>query len=361
MSNEINNILEKIEVEVMSFFQDDFADVKNSSGRSLDDLSMFNINRILEPGKDLLLRGGKRWRPLIMCLVANSFSEDENILKLAPIVEIAHNGTLIIDDIEDLSEVRRGKPSVHKIYGEDVAINAGNQMYFLALFNIEKLNLPAEKKAKFYEIYSRYMRRLHFGQGMDILWHKNTEEIPSIDEYLQMCRLKTGSLAAMALEFGLSYARSRGAIIEEESYNALVDAAENMGIGFQIADDVKNLVGKIEGKDKGDDIVEGKKSLPVILFLKSQNEEAKAELFKCFEKAKDLGIEEGQEYILRAIELLESSLSIKKASKIGFDLLDQAINNFTKFLPKSKNKTHLLELIDSFLKEADIVIDRDEE
>ncbi|MBN2653089.1 MAG: polyprenyl synthetase family protein [Spirochaetales bacterium] len=356
MSGNIEQILEKIEREVVAFFQEDSSIIKKSTGRNLDSLSYENIQRILAPGKDLILRGGKRWRPLMMYLISNSFVSDEKILKLCPVVEIAHNGTLIVDDIEDLSEVRRGKPCVHRIYGDDLSINAGNQMYFLALLNIDLLSLSLEKKAAFHEIYSRYMRRLHFGQGLDILWHRNVKEIPSIDEYLQMCRLKTGALSGMAAEFGLAYAVAGGVSLSESVVSGLVDAAEMMGIGFQIADDVKNLVGKIEGKDRGDDIVEGKKSLPVIIFAQESGAQIDR-LFSCFESAKRLGIVDGWDSVSEAIELLESSGAIRKASEIGLDLLTKSIANFNKFLPESEEKSNLLSLIESFLKKSDIIID----
>jgi len=85
-----------------------------------------------------------------------------------------HNGSLIVDDIEDQSELRREKPCVHKIYGVDVAINAGNMMYFLPMLLIKNNNKYSTKvKNELYKIYIDEMVNIHMGQAWDIYWHNN--------------------------------------------------------------------------------------------------------------------------------------------------------------------------------------------
>jgi octaprenyl-diphosphate synthase len=219
-----------------------------------------SLRVLITPVKDMLSRGGKRWRPLLMTLVCESFGGGDASLPLTPLIELSHNATLIHDDIEDDSEERRGRPAVHKIYGVDTAINSGSFLYFLALSCIEAYN--GENKTQIYKLWAEYMRGLHLGQAMDISWHKKISFIPTIDEYFVMCGLKTGSLARLAAEAG---AYTAGA-----SANTAVkfgDAAEKLGIAFQILDDVKNLTTGVPGKLRGDDVVEGKKSLPVLLYL----------------------------------------------------------------------------------------------
>jgi octaprenyl-diphosphate synthase len=109
------------------------------------------------------------------------------------------------------------------------------------------------------------MRRLHLGQSMDIAWHRDFYSLPSIEEYVLMCRLKTGCLARFAALLG---AFCSGRYSECcDAAERCGDAAEKLGVGFQILDDVKNLDSGIPGKERGDDIVEGKKSLPVLLYL----------------------------------------------------------------------------------------------
>ncbi|MFB6088830.1 MAG: polyprenyl synthetase family protein, partial [Candidatus Aenigmatarchaeota archaeon] len=88
---------------------------------------------LIEPIWEFLDRGGKRMRPVMMILVYEAFGgSDKDIMNYVASPELFHNGTLIVDDIEDESEKRRGKPCTHKIFGEDISINAGNALYFFA-------------------------------------------------------------------------------------------------------------------------------------------------------------------------------------------------------------------------------------
>jgi octaprenyl-diphosphate synthase len=243
--------------------------------KKIDDES---LRVLLTPLKDMLSRGGKRWRPLLMTLVCESLGGGDASLPLAPLIEFSHNATLIHDDIEDDSEERRGKPAIHKIYGVDTAINSGSFFYFLALSCIEAYT--GENKALIYKLWAKYMRGLHLGQAIDISWHRKVSFIPAIDEYFVMCGLKTGSLARLATEAG-AYVAGAGADIAAR----FGDAAEKLGISFQILDDVKNLTTGVPGKLRGDDVVEGKKSLPVLLYL-TRYPEKREMVYYCFHAAK---------------------------------------------------------------------------
>jgi len=243
--------------------------------KKIDDESM---RVLLTPIKDMLSRGGKRWRPLLMTLVCESLGGGDSALPLAPLVEFSHNATLIHDDIEDDSEERRGKPAVHKIYGVDTAINSGSFLYFLALSCVEACK--GDNKALIYKLWAEYIRGLHLGQAMDISWHKKISFVPTIEEYFVMCGLKTGSLARLAAEAG-AYSAGASAQIAKK----FGDAAEKLGIAFQILDDVKNLTTGVPGKLRGDDVVEGKKSLPALLYL-TRYPEKREMVFYCFHAAK---------------------------------------------------------------------------
>jgi len=240
-----------------------------------DRLDLQKLLAITSPGRDLLSRGGKRWRPLLMTLVCEALGGGDAALPLVPLVEFCHNASLIHDDIEDSSDERRGKPAVHLIHGIDAAINSGCFLYFLPLACIEPL--PETQKARVYTLWGQYMRKLHMGQAIDISWHRNFEPIPSIEEYYTMCRLKTGCLARFAAELG--------AVSANVDKPALYDAAEKLGVGFQILDDVKNLTTGLPGKKRGDDVVEGKKSLPVLLFLERRPDQ-KGLVKRCFGAAR---------------------------------------------------------------------------
>lgn len=227
---------------------------------------------IAEPIWEFLSRGGKRWRPTLFLLICEALGADPKAFtKYAIIPEVIHNGTLMIDDIEDRSEVRRGKPCTHKLFGLDVAINAGNAMYYLPLLSLieSKNQIPAETKSKAYEIYAQEMINLSFGQAMDIAWHKGLAEADKINErsYLQMCAYKTGTLARIAAKLAAVLSGANTELTEK-----LGLFAESIGVAFQIQDDVLDLTGKKFVKKKGApgmDISEGKRTLMIIHTLRT--------------------------------------------------------------------------------------------
>jgi octaprenyl-diphosphate synthase len=251
------------------------------------------------PGRDLLSRGGKRWRPLLMSLVCESLGGGGAALPLAPLVEFCHTASLIHDDIEDNSDQRRGKAAVHLIYGQDTAINSGCFLYFLPLSCVEPwaLGLAARAglgagaavsfQARVFALWADHMKRLHLGQALDIYWHRDSLLVPALDAYYQMCALKTGCLARFAAALGVcaAEAASGAGAASSGAGEGLGAAAEKLGLGFQILDDVKNLTTGIPGKRRGDDVIEGKKSLPVLLFL-HRYPERRDLVFRCFAAAR---------------------------------------------------------------------------
>jgi octaprenyl-diphosphate synthase len=96
-----------------------------------------SLNSLFLPLKDILSRGGKRWRPLLMTLICETIGGGNSALPLAPLVEFSHNASIIHDDIEDESDKRRGKPAIHHVYGIDTAINCGSFYYYLSPCCIE--------------------------------------------------------------------------------------------------------------------------------------------------------------------------------------------------------------------------------
>jgi octaprenyl-diphosphate synthase len=268
-----------------------------------------------------------------MTLICEALGGGDRALPLIPLIELPHNASLIHDDIEDNSDERRGKPAVHLIYGTDTAINGGCFLYFLPLGCIDRWEAAVELKNRVYAIWGEHMRRLHLGQAMDIAWHRDFTSRPSPEEYIQMCRLKTGALARLAAVLGV-YAGSAGKADLAESAEVqasdlaetLGEAAEKLGMGFQILDDVKNLTTGIPGKKQGDDIVEGKKSLPVLLYL-SRRPEAGELTARCFAAARVGGT--GVPEVKELIGALDVSGVLEEAEKQGRTLIAEAREVFT--------------------------------
>ncbi|MEM4405366.1 MAG: polyprenyl synthetase family protein, partial [Nitrososphaerota archaeon] len=223
---------------------------------------------VAKPAWDLLDRGGKRWRPALGMIVYEALGgRAEDIVKLLTIPELIHNGTLIVDDVEDGSDVRRGKPCIHRIYGEDIAINAGNTLYYLPVAAVlSRSRLPGEIQSALLKIYVEEMLRLSMGQALDIAWHRGIGGDISEEEYLLMCDLKTGSLARMSVRIACLVAGARGVV--EEKFSRF---ASSIAVAFQIQDDILNLVGEesLYGKEIGGDLREGKRTLMVIHALRT--------------------------------------------------------------------------------------------
>ena len=168
-------------------------------------------------------------------------------------VEIIHNGSLIIDDIEDSSKMRRCEPCSYLKFGTDIAINAGNLMYFIALRLIPKY-ISNELYKRFTNILHQELLVLHFGQNWDITWHRKDDFFPTQEQYLQMTAYKTGVLPRLGL-------RLVGVVlgIKDDLLGEIGKFAETIGVAFQIQDDILNLIGEEFAKGKeifGEDIYE---------------------------------------------------------------------------------------------------------
>jgi octaprenyl-diphosphate synthase len=281
------------------------------------------------PGWDLVSRGGKRWRPLLTTLICEGLGGGDAALPLVPLVELPHNASLIHDDIEDNSDERRGKAAAHILYGIDTAINAGCFLYFLPLGCVEAWEAAPELRNRVYVLWGEYMRRLHLGQAMDIAWHRDPDALPGLPEYDLMCRLKTGCLARLAAILGVYGAASAGSV-EAGSMDRLTEelggAAEKLGVGFQILDDVKNLTTGNPGKKRGDDIVEGKKSLPALLYLHGRKHGAAALVSRCFAAARAGGV--GAPEVEELIAELEGAGALEEARSRGLALIGEARGAF---------------------------------
>lgn len=221
-----------------------------------------------EPLWEFLDRGGKRWRPSLMLLCCEAVGGNaDKIKEFVVFPELIHNSTLVEDDQEDRSELRRGKPCTYKLFGEDVAINLGSMMYMLPFVMLYKntKKLSAKKKSEIYDMVVQELLRVHIGQATDIGWHRGMKENISEGEYLQMCINKTGCLSRLSCRLGALLGNG-----SEKQIEALGNFGASIGVAFQIQDDILNLVGEefAKGKGFGEDIHEGKRTLLVLHVLK---------------------------------------------------------------------------------------------
>jgi geranylgeranyl pyrophosphate synthase len=294
---------------------------------------------VAEPIWDMLDRGGKRWRPALFLLICEALGKDSDYcLDFSIIPEVIHNGTLVIDDIEDASELRRGKPCTYKIFQMDISVNAGNAMYYLPLLPLmtQKAKLTAQMQRDVYEVYVQEMINLSMGQAMDIAWHRglaNADELRE-EDYLQMCAYKTGTLARMSAKMAAVLSGADKQLVEK-----LGRLAESIGVAFQMQDDVLDLTGVEFAKKKGgvgQDITEGKRSLMVIYTLRKANGADKRRLIEILNM-------HTSEQALRdeAIALMQKYGAIERVKRTSERIVEESWVEAERLLPTPEAKEKL--------------------
>ncbi|KAI1907768.1 geranylgeranyl pyrophosphate synthetase [Ophidiomyces ophidiicola] len=203
-----------------------------------------------QPGKDIrrqLIAAFNRWLHV----------PEESLKIISKVVLMLHTASLLVDDVEDSSVLRRGVPVAHNIFGTAQTINSANYIYFLALAELQKLHNPDA-----IGIFTTELLNLHRGQGMDLFW-RDTLTCPNEEDYLQMVGNKTGGLFRLAIK-----------LMQAESSITVdcIPLVNLMGLIFQICDDYLNLSNPTYSKNKGlcEDLTEGKFSFPVIHSIRSQ-------------------------------------------------------------------------------------------
>lgn len=213
---------------------------------------------LYEPISYIMGLGGKRIRPTLMLMSCNLYTDDIlPALDTAVAIEIFHNFTLMHDDIMDMAPIRRGKPTIHEKWNTSVAILSGDTMlveaYKLFLSNDPTL-LP-----EILAIFNQTAVEVCEGQSIDMFFESN--ENVTIEEYVNMIRLKTSVLVGAALKIG-SILGGAG----KTDADLLYSFGVNLGLAFQLQDDILDIYGDPEkfGKQVGGDIMSNKKTYLLI-------------------------------------------------------------------------------------------------
>jgi len=286
---------------------------------------------LYEPVRYILSLGGKRIRPALVILACDLFDGDvASALIPAVAIEIFHNFTLLHDDIMDRSERRRGSPTVHIKYNENVAILSGDVMSILAsrLMN----QAPAVVLNVVHEVFTLTAMQVCEGQQMDM----NFEELSSVseEEYLSMIELKTAVLIAASLKIGAILGGSSQRDAED-----LYKFGKNLGIAFQLQDDLLDTYGDpgVMGKNRGTDIVDNKKTFLVIQALEAASSPQKEELMGWL-KEKDKDPKEK----IEAVTAIFDSLNVKQLTEQRIHLYyKQALASLENLNRQEERKTEL--------------------
>ena len=227
---------------------------------------------LYDPIQYELSLGGKRIRPVLMLMAYNLYKEDvDSILSQAAGLETYHNHTLLHDDVMDKADMRRNKPTVHRVWNENAAILSGDAMLILAYRLMA--DCPSDKLKEVLDVFTQTTMEIYEGQQWDMEFETRMDV--SVDEYIEMIRLKTSVLLAAALKIGACMA---GASVDDA--DKLYDFGVSMGLAFQLQDDWLDVYGdpNVFGKNIGGDILCNKKTYMLITALTQADDKQSEEL-----------------------------------------------------------------------------------
>lgn len=296
------------------------------------------------PIEYLMQLGGKRMRPILVLLGYQLFDDDwQKAIPAAVSVEVFHNFTLMHDDIMDKAPLRRNQPTVHTKWNENIAILSGDVMLVKAY---EMLMQGVEDKylRKALQRFSRCAAQVCEGQQWDMNFEQSKEV--SENEYIEMIRLKTAVLLGYSLELGAMLAEA-----DDTAQEQMRLFGENIGIGFQLKDDLLDVYGNPDkfGKQVGGDIIANKKTFLLIEALQTATNEEKKEL-EYWLALKEFDPKEKVEKVTRIYDTLhireKTEEKINSFFSVAFHLLEKMqvapkrkvyLHEFTKLLIQREN------------------------
>jgi len=295
-----------------------------------------NPKKLYDAAGHLIIHGGKRLRPYMVirsCQILGG--KVSNAMLAASAVEMVHNFTLVHDDIMDNDDMRHGVPTVHKKFGMPVAILAGDVLFSKAFQIITESKLSANATTKLVSRLSKACVDVCEGQLLDV---KMAEEkkIPTQAEYITMISKKTAAL------FDVSCAM--GAICATNKSNDILNLSSfgrNLGIAFQITDDLIGVMGdpKVTKKPVGNDLREGKKSLPILMAIKLAKGKNKKIILKAFGNSKVT-----RNDLNKAVGVIRSLGIEENVRKQALKYADKAEKSLTRY--SGSAKTELIALLD---------------
>jgi geranylgeranyl diphosphate synthase type II len=293
---------------------------------------------LYEPGEYFLKLGGKRIRP-VLCLMGNELFDEihEDAWHAATAIELFHNFTLVHDDIMDNAPLRRGMESLHKKFGENTAILAGDVMLVTAYDYLNRIN--SKYLPSIIRIFNSAAKMVCEGQQLDLDFTQRTAADSKgtdvkLDEYLRMIELKTSVLLAASLKMG---ALIGGA--GERNQNLLFEFGKKLGIAFQVQDDYLDAFGDPGkfGKQAGGDILANKKTFLLIHTYETASASQKKELDKLMAGNSSSKVE-------KVVQIFRDSKVDDWALELKNRFLDEALTHLDDIAVITKRKEPLREL-----------------
>lgn len=294
--------------------------------KKLHDLSK-NEHKLIDNVVSHVILNGKKVRPILLFLIAKSF-ENNNIndtISTAFAIELIHTASLLHDDVVDKTKTRRGKRTANDLWGDKETILVGDYLFTQAFLTVAKL-----KNVEATQIIANACCNLTEGEVFQLENEMNINI--TIEKYLDIIYKKTASLfeAATLLGYG-------------KNDVDIANFGKNIGMIFQMMDDILDYFGTKTGKDVGNDFNERKVTLPVILLMKEVNSDEKSQIKNYFEKKSNLALPQIKNmmnnydisnlckkfmnvYVQDAKNFVDGNIKNKKMREIFFELLDFLMN-----------------------------------
>ena len=301
-----------------------------------------NPKKLYDAAGHLIVHGGKRLRPYMVirsCQILGG--KISNAVPAASAVEMIHNFTLVHDDIMDNDEIRHGVPTVHKKYGMPIAILAGDVLYSKAYQIITESKLSTNATTQLVSRLAKACVDVCEGQLLDV---KMAEEkkIPTQAEYITMIDKKTAALFDVSCAMGAICATNKAKDISN-----LSSFGRNLGIAFQITDDLIGVMGdpKVTKKPVGNDLREGKKSLPILMAIKLAKGKDKKTIIKAFGNSKVT-----RNDLNKAVDVIRSLGIEENVRKQALKYAEKADKSLARYTGSAK--TELIALLDFVVKRS---------
>ena len=289
----------------------------------LYDMMRYHFGWLDDNGKPRQSSAGKALRPTLCLLACEAVGgEYRRALPAAAAVELIHNFSLIHDDIQDDDRERRHRPTVWSIWGKPQGINAGTAMRILASLALSRLrehDVSVPKQLRAQQIIDESSLRLVEGQYLDISYESRLDI--KANGYLDMIERKTAALVTGSLEIGALLGTD-----DERMIESFQDIGRNLGLAFQIKDDILGIWGdgKETGKSLGSDIRNRKKTLPIVYALEKAEDELRRELVNIYRDG--MLSEDGVSTVLRILKAVDAQANAQKMTERYCDQARQVID-----------------------------------
>ena len=295
--------------------------------------------QLYDAASHLIIHGGKRLRPYLVLKSCQMLGgKQSDAISAASAVEMIHNFTLVHDDIMDNDEMRHGVTTTHKKFDIPLAILAGDVLYSKAYNTISsKSKLSSNYTTQLVSKLSKACIEICEGQVNDIKFAEN-KRIPTEKEYIKMIEKKTAVLFEVSCAMGAICAKRK-----QRDVKNLSVFGKNLGIAFQITDDLIGIIGdsKITKKPVGNDIREGKKSLPIILAIKKARGQNRTKIMRVFGNS---GASKQQ--INLAVNVIRSLGVEKEVRDVALKYAQRAEKSISSYTGSAKNEmTGLLNFV----------------